>query len=170
MEIMEEISKRRSIRQFNSDPVDKEMLNRILEAGRLAPSAKNRQPWRFIVIKSKNVKDKVKEAAFGQEHVGDAQVVIAACTTNTVYKMPNNQLSYPVDLTFAVSFMLLQAVHEGLGTCIITTFKEDPIKELLTVPHSMRIVMLLAIGYFNEPPAEEQERKSLKDIMSVNHW
>jgi nitroreductase len=170
MEIMEEIVKRRSIRQFNAEPIDKEKLSRILEAGRLAPSAKNRQPWRFVVVKTKNLKEKMREAAFGQDHVAEAAVIIAACTTNTVYRMPNDQMSHPIDITFAVSFMLLQAVKEGLGTCVITTFNEQPVKDLLTVPHSMRVVMLLAIGYFNENPKENQERKPVKDVISTNHW
>jgi nitroreductase len=170
MEIMEEIVKRRSIRQFNTDPIDKEKLSRILEAGRLAPSAKNRQPWRFVVIKTRSLKEKMRDASFGQDHVAEAAVIIAACTTNTVYKMPNEQLSYPIDITFAVSFMLLQAAREGLGTCIVTTFNEQPIKDLLTIPHSMRIVMLLAIGNYDEAPKDNQVRKPVKDVFSTNHW
>ena len=169
MDILPEILTRRTVRKFKTDPINKEILERILEAGRLAPSAKNRQEWRFIVIQQKDQREKIKAAAFGQEHVGEAPVVIAACTTNIDYLMPNGQYSYPIDITWAVSFMLLQAVREGLGTCCLTTFDEQEVKDLLTAPYSMKVVSLLLIGYPEEIP-EPMPRKSLRQIVSHNHW
>jgi len=169
MDVMPEILQRRSVRSFTADPVEKDQLERILEAGRLAPSAKNRQEWRFVVIQKKDVRERVKEAAFGQEFVGDAPVVIAVCTTNVDYRMPNGQLSYPVDLAFAASHILLQAVHEGLGTCCVTTFDEQELKELLTVPFSMRVLMLLLIGHAQDMP-DQTSRKSLKQLVAKDHW
>ncbi len=169
MELLPEITKRQSIRSFTSQPVEDAQLERILEAGRIAPSAKNRQPWRFVVITAAGLRKKIKEAAFNQEHVGQAPVIIALCSTNIDYRMPNGQYSYPIDITFAASFMMLQAEHEGLSSCIITTFDETEVKELLTVPYSMKAVMLLLIGQ----PAEKtmrEPRKSLDRISAVNHW
>ena len=89
MDILPEILKRRSIRKFKPDPVEKDVIERILEAGRLAPSAKNRQTWRFVVLQKKENREKIKEAAFNQEFVSEAPVIIAACTTNIDYRMPN---------------------------------------------------------------------------------
>jgi nitroreductase len=169
MDMLPEIVARRSVRAFSSEPVDRAALERILEAGRLSPSAKNRQEWRFIVIQKPELIEGVKGAAFGQEHVGSAPVVIAACTTNIDYRMPNGQLSYPIDTAFAVSFMLLQAVREGLGTAIVTTFDEQEIKDILTVPYSMRVVMLLLIGHA-ATDREPTQRKALRRIVSYNHW
>lgn len=169
MAMLPAIAKRRSIRNFKPDPVEKEILQRILEAGRLAPSAKNRQEWRFIVIQKKDVRDRVKEAAFGQDYVGEAPVIVAFCTTNIGYRMPNGQLSYPVDLSFAASFMLLQAVSEGLGTCCLTTFDEQMVKEIISAPYSMKVVLLLLLGYTDETP-EPPLRKPLKSITSYDHW
>jgi nitroreductase len=169
MEILPEIIKRKSIRSFNLKPVTKDIINRILEAGVKAPSAKNRQEWRFIIVQKEELRKKIQDAAFGQEHVGQAPVIIAACTTNIDYRMPNGQLSYPVDLAFAVSFMMLQAVHEGLGTCCISTFDEQEVKEILTVPFSMRVVMLLLIGHTDTEP-EPIPRKALKRSVSYDHW
>jgi len=78
MDMLPEILARRSVRSFSADPVDRASLERILEAGRLAPSAKNRQEWRFVVIQKKELTRSIQEAAFGQEHVGAAPVIIAA--------------------------------------------------------------------------------------------
>lgn len=169
MGIMNEILERRSVRIFKPDPVEREKLERILEAGRLAPSAKNRQEWRFIVIQKKEIREKVKDASFGEEHVGEAPVIIAVCTTNIGYRMPNGQLSYPVDLSFAASFMMLQAVSEGLGTCCVTTFDEQIVRDLLSVPYSMRIVLLLLVGS-SAKKGEPGIRKPLKSMVSYNHW
>lgn len=169
MSLLPEIENRQSIKSFSDKPVPKEKLANILEAGRRAPSAKNRQPWRFIVIDAPELRKKVETAAFGQEHVGQAPVIIAACTTNIDYLMPNGQISYPIDIAISVSFMMVQAQAEELGTCIVSTYDEQEIKDILTVPYSMRVVMLLLVGYPEEIPFPVQ-RKSLKRISSNNHW
>ncbi len=171
MDVLPEILKRRSIRSFTAKPLEKDQVERILEAGRLAPSAKNRQEWRFVVIQKKETRERIQEAAFGQEYVGQAAAVIAVCTTNIDYRMPNGQLSYPVDLAFAASHMALQAVHEGLGTCCVTTFDEQEVREILTAPFSMRIVLLLLVGHPRDPvDAEPGPRKLLKQVSSKEHW
>jgi nitroreductase len=169
MEVMPEVVNRKSVRSFTSQSVDKDQIERILEAARLAPSAKNRQEWRFVVIQKKDTRQKVMEAAFNQEYVGQAPAIIAVCTTNIDYRMPNGQLSYPIDLAFASAHIVLQAVHEGLGTCCITTFDEQEVRELLTVPFSMRVILLILIGHTDTAP-EPTPRKSLKQISSRDHW
>ncbi len=169
MNVMPEILQRRSVRSFTSQPVEKDQLERILEAGRLAPSAKNRQEWRFVVIQKKEIRQKIMEAAFGQEFVGQAPALIALCTTNIDYRMPNGQLSYPIDLSIAASFMMLQAIHEGLGTCCVTTFDEKEVSEILTVPFSMRVVLILLVGQAAEVP-EPTSRKGMRQISGHEHW
>ena len=169
MAILEEILNRRSIQRFKPTPVSEAKLERVLEAGRLAPSAKNRQEWRFVAIQKKSMREKVKEAAFGEEKVGQAPVIIALCTTNIEYRMPNGQLSYPVDLGIAAGFMTLQAVKEGLGTCLLTTFDEAKLMELITVPYSMKVVLLLLLGHPAELP-EPHPRKPLRSVVAFDHW
>jgi nitroreductase len=169
MDVIPQITQRQSIRSFSDRSIDRTVIERVLEAGRLAPSAKNRQPWRFIVVSDDDIRRRLQDAAFGQEHVGEARAIIAACTTNVDYRMPNGQYSYPIDLTVAVSFMMMQAESEQLGTCIVTTYDEGDVKEILTVPHLMKVVMLLLIGYPKEKPFPAQ-RKSLDRIVSWNHW
>lgn len=171
MSLLNPIAKRRSIRSFSGEPVDRQVLDSILEAGRRAPSAKNRQPWRFIVMTEPDLKKAVVSAAYGQEWLGDAAAVIALCTTNVDYQMPNGQLSYPLDISFAASFMMLQAESEGLGSCLVSTYQEAELKSVLSIPYSMRIVLLLAVGPAgDEPSGPPSHRKPLDAIASYNHW
>jgi nitroreductase len=169
MEVMPEILQRRSVRAYTPQALDKDQIERIIEAGRMAPSAKNRQEWRFVVIQKKETRMKVMDAAFNQDYVGQAPAIIAVCTTNIDYRMPNGQPSYPVDLAFAASHIVLQAVHEGLGTCCITTFDEQEVREILTVPFSMRVVLLILVGHADESP-EPTPRKTLKQVLGKDHW
>ena len=171
IDLLPAIENYRTVREFSDKEIDEKDLTKILEAGRAAPSAKNRQPWRFVVVTDSAVKQKLEEAAYGQEHIGSAPVVVALGTTNIDYKMPNGQLSYPIDLSFAASFMILQAASEGIGSCIVTTYIEPEIREILTVPYSMRIVMLIAFGYpAHEADEKLRDRKGLSSIISRNHW
>jgi nitroreductase len=169
MEILPEIQNRFSINSFSSEPVSPEAIHRIAEAGRLAPSAKNRQPWRYVVVEDKNVREKIAEASYNEKHVKEAPVIIAVCSTNLDYKMPNGQLAYPVDLSFGASFMMLQAEHEGLGTCLITTYDQEELREILTIPHSMRVVLLLLLGYSAEKK-NSRNRLPRDRVISFNHW
>ncbi|MEX2442331.1 MAG: nitroreductase family protein [Alkalispirochaeta sp.] len=169
MELLPEIATRRSIRQFADEPLSRDQIDRIITAGQRAPSAKNRQAWRFVAITQLDTRAHLQDACFGQEYVSQAPLVVALCTTNIDYRMPNGQLSYPVDLGIAAAFMMVQAEHEGLGTCPLTTFREDEVKSLLSVPYQMRVVMLLLVG----KPAEEPEltsRLPLERLAGWGHW
>ncbi len=172
VELLSEIANRKSVRNFACSPLEPQQLKRIVEAGRRAPSAKNRQAWRFIVVQGEETRKQLEEASYGQGYVGEASAVVAICTTNIDYKMPNGQLSYPLDSGIAAAFMMLQAEHEGLGTCPVTTFREDEVKALLSVPYKMRVVMLLPIGV----PAENQtetvstERLPWERVVGWEHW
>jgi nitroreductase len=171
IDILPAISEFKTVRNFTDQVVSEDQITAILEAGRIAPSAKNRQPWRFVVITDKAIKKRLESAAYGQEHIGNAPVVIALGTTNVDYRMPNGQLSYPIDLSFAASFMIMQAQSAGLGSCVVTTYDEAEVKEILTVPYSMRIVMLITIGYEDSADRENlRDRKGLSSIISRNHW
>jgi len=170
MALMPEIEQRKSIRSYRPDPIAPEILDRVLEAGRLAPSAKNRQSWRFIVVTEESRRNRIQDAAFGQDYVGRAPAIIACCTTNIEYKMPNGQLSYPVDLAIASTYMTIQAQHEGLGTCMVTTFREEEVKSVLTVPYSMRVVMMVTVGWPDGGGAEKTTRLPMDRVVSHEHW
>ncbi len=104
MAILPVIENRVSYRHFGAERIKQNVIDNIINAGRLAPSAKNRQPWRFIVISQEKVKKILLEACYGAEVIENADKVIAVCTTNINYIMPNGQPSHPCDLTFATSF------------------------------------------------------------------
>jgi nitroreductase len=169
MDVLPEIVARRSCRSFRKKSVEKAKLERILKAAQLSPSAKNRQEWRFVVVQKAALRKRIQDAAFGQEYVGQAPAVIAVCTTNIDYRMPNGQLSYPVDLAFAAASMVLQATREELGSCVVTTFDEQEIKDLLSIPYAMKVVLLLLVGYGEGEPSSSP-RKPLKRIVSYDHW
>ena len=170
MDIMPEILSRFTPQSLINEQIDQKVLYRILEAGRLAPSAKNRQPWRFILIRDPNVKKKLREACYNEQIIADAPAIIAVCTTNTEYRMPNSHLSWPVDLSFASAFMCLQAQHEGFNSVIYTTFHEDEVRQILTVPHSMRVLLLLLIGKTSENKSAVHDRLKRDRIISEEHW
>jgi nitroreductase len=169
MDVLPEIVQRRSARSFKDRAVEKSKLERILKAGQLAPSAKNRQEWRFVVAQKAADKEALSRAAFGQAFVRQAGAVIALCPTNVDYRMPNGQLSYPIDLAIAAAFMVLQATREGLATCVVTTFDEQEVRDALSVPFTIPVVMLLVVGYADQEP-EPQARKPLREISSYGHW
>lgn len=169
MEVMQEILLGTNVRKFIPEPVDDETLDRILEAARLAPSAKNRQPWRFIVIKKESLREKIRDCCYGDERLTDAGAVIVCCTTNIDYKMPNGQLSYPMDIAMAASHLMFQARHEGLGAAIITTYQEPEIRSLLTVPYSMRVVAIVLAGK-SEDKRKPYNRLDRSRIISFDHW
>lgn len=101
MEIIEAIRSRRSIRKYQERAIEPERLMRVLDAGRIAPSAKNLQDWKFIVVRDGEKRRRLAEAAMGQAQVAAAPVVIAACATKPDNIMPCGQLCYPIDLAIA---------------------------------------------------------------------
>lgn len=169
MEVMQEILQGTNVRQFIPGPVEEEALERILEAARLAPSAKNRQPWRFIVIKKESLRERLQEYCYGDERITEAGEVVVCCTTNIDYKMPNGQLSYPMDIAMAASHLMFQARHEGLGAAIMTTYLEQEIRTLLSVPYSMRVVAIVMVGKTEDEP-KPYNRLDGKRIIAYNHW
>ncbi|MDO9541260.1 MAG: nitroreductase family protein [Kiritimatiellia bacterium] len=147
MALIAQIQNRYSVRSYQQRPVEKEKLLVVLEAARLAPSAKNFQEWRFIVVQDETIRRKLMVAANNQAFVGEAPVVIACCATNTDHVMRCGQISYPIDLSIAIDHMTLQAVEEGLGTCWVGSFYEEQVKAILEIPKNVRVVELLALGY-----------------------
>jgi nitroreductase len=169
MDVSEAIQKRRSVRKYQARKVENDKLDRVLEAGRLAPSAKNLQEWRFIVVRDDSRRKRLGEAAKGQTFVGEAPVVIAACATVTDYVMTCGQLTYPIDLAIAVEHMVLQAAAEGLGTCWIGAFYEEEVKKVLNIPPEVRVVALLPLGYPDESPFP-RPRKEMEEIVAFETW
>lgn len=169
MAILDQIKKRYSVRAYKDRPVEKNKLDTVLEAARLAPSAKNFQEWRFVVVQDAETRKKLLPAANNQAFVGQAPVIIACCAVQSDYVMRCGQLSYPIDLAIAIDHMTLQAVEEGLGTCWVGSFYEDQVKAILGIPDNVRVVELLVLGY----PADKlgyKNRNPLEAIVSYDKW
>ena len=169
MAVMRQIRERYSVRSYQKRPVEKEKLEAVLEAGRLAPSAKNLQEWRFVVVQDAKTRKKLVPAAYNQAFVGEAPVVIACCAGNAEYIMRCGQTAYPIDVAIAIDHMTLQAVEEGLGTCWIGSFYEDQVKAVLNIPDNVRVVELLVLGYPADKP-KPKNREPLDNIACYDKW
>jgi len=167
--VLEVIKKRQSVRSFQDKEIPEEILQQILEAGRLAPSAKNTQSRKFIIVKEESLRKKLVPACKNQEFVGEAPIVIAGCATNPDYIMSNGEHSYPIDLAIAMDHMSLEAASLGLGTCWIGAFYQDQVKEILGVPQNVRIVSLMPVGYPKEL-GNKTGRKPLSEIICYNKY
>jgi nitroreductase len=169
MNVIDAIKVRRSIRAYQDRQIEEEKLLAVLEAGRLAPSARNLQDWKFIIVRDKEKRQSLSVAATGQSFVAQAPVVIAACGTETEYIMTCGQHTYPIDVAIAIDHMSLEALEQGLGTCWIGAFHEDQVKEILGVPNKIRVVVMLALGYPAESPSA-RPRKRVEEIISYDGW
>jgi nitroreductase len=169
MTVQEAIQQRFSVRAYQDKPVEAAKLSRVLEAARLAPSAGNRQDWRFVVVQDAATRERLAEAANSQTFVGQAPVVIAACAAGEQHVMSCGQLCYPIDVAIALEHIALQATEEGLGTCWIGAFKEDEVRKILNLPSDIRVVELMPLGYpASSPP--EKKRLPLEEIVKWEKW
>lgn len=164
MELKEAIRTRQSVRDYMDKPVPQEKLLSVLEAARLAPSASNRQRWKFVVVRDAKTREELARAAGGQSHVRRAPVIIAAVATMPEHVMKCGVPAYAVDLAIAVDHMTLAAVDEGLGTCWVGFFSQEEARKLLRIPENYRIVALLTLG-FPRQESGPKERKSLDAIV-----
>ena len=169
MEVLPEILQRRSIRAYTAEPVDKDQLERIVEAGRLAPSAKNRQEWRFVVIQKKEVRLKMMDAAFNQDYVGQAPVIIAVVgdpkKTGADMFLEGGGLAYQHGCAAAIQNMLLAAHALGLGTLWFTLFEKDSIRKTLKIDQAKEPLALICLGKPASAPPRTP-RKAVKEIAS----
>ena len=169
MEVFTAISQRSSVRAYKDTDVEEDKLRKVLEAARLAPSASNRQEWKFIIVKNKETRKKLANAAFGQSFIGEAPVVIVACGTDSKSVMGCGQPTHTVDVSIACAFMILQAYELGLGTCWIGAFEQDEVKNILKIPKQVRVVAMTPLGYPDEPPSPK-DRKSLDQIVCFEKY
>ena len=168
---MEIIKARTSIRSYKPQKVEEEKLNYILDAFRLAPSAKNLQPWKLVVVRNeKTIKD-LAIACNNQTFLEDAPVLIVACANEqeAYGRMGGYMSSYPIDIALALEHLVLAAAEQGLGTCWIGSFKEQLVKDILGIPEELRVVALTPVGYA-ERDASRRGRKPLSEIVSYDRY
>jgi nitroreductase len=168
--VIEEIVNRRSVRAYVEKPIAEDALARILEAGRLAPTARNGQDWRILIVSDTEIKNKlIDQASPKQTFLKQAPIIFAACALNPDYVMRCGHPAYLIDLAIVLEHIALQAVREGLGTCWIGSFDEAKAKNVLNVPAAVRIVELMSLGHYDSLPAA-RERKPLQDLYTWQAW
>lgn len=168
MDLFEAIEKRYSVRSFKDEPVAEGKLRRVLDAGRAAPSARNLQQWKFVVVRDADRRAKLAEAA-EQPWVKAAPVLIALVSTEPDRNMFCDVPAGPVDCAIAGDHMTLAAVAEGLGACWIGHFKQDACKEILSVPASAKIVEFLALGVPADSP-RPKHRKAFDEVVCFESY
>jgi len=168
MAVLEAIRKRYSCRNYQDKAIQSQKLDEILEAARLAPSAKNMQDWRFVVVTDKQTKTKLAEAANNQKFLENAAAIIVACS-NSDHVMRCGQAIGPIDVAIALEHICLQASELGLATCWIGSFYPNKVRAVLGIPEDIVIVELMGLGY----PADEMKepkRQPMKNIVCFEKW
>lgn len=144
MDTYEAIQERKSIRAYQDKPVPRDKIERLLEAGRLAPSAANIEPWHFIAVTNAE-KRKVLSKGLFAKFLAQAPLAIVICGDKKA-----SSDWYAVDASLAVENIVLCAVNEGLGTCIVGSLTESDVKELLKIPSNFEVIVIIAVGYPRE--------------------
>ena len=176
---LELVKKRQSDRAYLDKPVEKEKLEKILEAGRLAPSACNAQPWKFIVVTDPEKRMKIADAcssrALGMNHFSKqapVQLVLVEEKANFTSKFGGfvKQIHYPhLDLGIVASHICLAAADEGVGSCMMGWLNEKKIRSILDIPGNKKVVLVILLGYSTQSQ-REKKRKSIDEIVGWDHY
>jgi nitroreductase len=181
VELLDLIKKRQSVRRFTAQPVEREKLDRCLEAARLAPSASNSQPWSFVIVDEPTLKDKVAHLTYDNLIVFNKFVPQAPVLVVIVIEKPKKitqiakfikRIDYPkIDIGIAAAHFCLQAAEEGLGTCMLGWFREKPIKFLLSIPEGKKIGLIIPVGYApDDYPVRDKIRKRFGEVVRYNSY
>ena len=168
MHIFEAIKKRYSCRSYLDKPIEKDKLEKIIEAARLAPSAKNIQEWRFVFVTDADKKKQLARAANDQMFLAKASVIIAAWS-DTDYVMSCGQPAGPIDVSIALEHIALTATSLGLATCWIGALNPEMVKPVLSIPENIEIIEHMSLGY----PADTESHNSslpVERIVSYDRW
>ena len=181
MNFIELITKRQSVRKYSDKAVEKEKVELCIEAARIAPSASNSQPWKFIVVDEPELKNKVAKATFSKlvsfnKFAPEAPVIIAIVLEKprliTQVGGALKKKEFPlIDLGITAEHFCLQAAEVGLGTCMLGWFNHKKIKNLLNIPKEKTIGLIITLGYAPEEYTQRQKiRKETNTIVNYNKY
>lgn len=165
MEVKEAILQRYSVRNYLEKPVPEDLLLEILDLARMAPSARNSQLWKIIVVREKKLREELMVASFNQSFIAQAPVVLAGVSLKPEWIMTCEVPAYAVDLAIVFDHITLMATSLGLGTCWIGAFSQPKVKKILDIPEEYKVMGLLPLGY----PAFQvlkKKRKELEDLIT----
>ncbi len=176
MEFNQLINKRRSLREYKSTPVEQIKIDRIMEAVQIAPTACNYQPFRFLIIKSEGMRERVESVLAvgrsgkrkGKKHwVLQAPLLIFGIgNKKTAWKRYNGESSHIIDVSIAMQHLILAATNEGLGTCWICAFDQEAMHQALKLEPEWEVVAFTPLGYSDQKP-EVIKHKLIEDLVSV---
>ena len=169
MDVFEAIKNRRSIREYTRQDAPKELIEKIIDAARMAPSAGNLQPWEFLVIRDPQTKQKVADAAWGEMFIAMAPVVIVVCAnplrSASRYGARGEKLYCLQDTAAAIENLLLATHALGLGACWVGAFNEAGVEEVFQLPPEVRPIAIISVGY----PAEKPNSPPRRDLQKIIH-
>lgn len=168
MEFTDLIHSRESIRNYDPNKsVPKEILEKILDAGRIAPSAANHQPWKFLVISSPDILEKVR-ACYNREWFKEAPLlIIVAGLKNDAWKRSYDGFNtIETDVAIAMTHIILAAENEGVGTCWVAAYNPTMLKEALSIKEEQRIFGIIAMGY-QKPGFKKTLNKKRKNLVDI---
>ncbi len=179
MDFMKLATERHSVRDYRSTKVEMHLLESLIEAASLAPSACNSQPWRFIVVNDDSVKQlaKLLQNPDGtvNKFTDDVPAIIVVCETPASIIQADGSYGYnqkyaQMDIGMAVMNICLQARSIGLSTCIMGHLDADKIKSLFDIPPKVNVRLCIAVGYKKGDDIPEKKRKPIREIMNFNKY
>jgi nitroreductase len=169
MDFQELIRRRRSTRGYKPDPIPDDVLLRVLDAGRVAPTACNLQAFRLIVVTEPDTRRRM-QAVYGPEWFHGAPVILVGCAEpERAWRRRDGWSAADVDLAIVMDHIILAATEEGLGTCWVCAFNEAKAKEVLRVPPHIRVTAMTPLGYPDRQP-DPFSRKQLDALVRREHW
>lgn len=180
MQFLDLVKKRVSVRAYTEKPVEREKLERCLEAARLAPSACNSQPWTFVLIDEPELTKKLASTTFSAIAPFNKFVLQSKAILAIVIEKPSalsqiggrikNKDFYLIDIGIAAEHFCLQASEEGLGTCMLGWFNEKEAQKILNIPRNKRIGLMISIGYPKDIETRQRPRKAFQDVVKINSY
>ena len=167
MDFYDVIKTRRSIRSFSSKQIPEQTLKRILNAARLAPSANNRQPWRYIIIRDTEKINQIAQLASNQLFIAEAPVVVVICGLRYTNRHSwFGESMYILETAISIEHLVLAARNEGLGTCWVGAFDKQGVEKLLNIPQGSPPIMITPLGYPKDESAfsDVVDRYPLREI------
>lgn len=171
MDVFEAINNRRSIRDYDaSKPVPKELIEKIIEAARWAPTAGNRQPIEIVVVSDQEHREKMASVSGYGFYLKDSPIALVVCVNQNKYTKGYETLRdmyTPMDSSAAIMNMMIAATSLGLGTCWNSVFDKNVVRELLNIPEHVEPITLIALGYPSKLPEKTPRRRPLEEYI---HW